>query len=252
MSKRRKKEKRKKRSTLENVQRRMETHKTGFAPTAFELPENTSLFVLKDEKSVRLDIIPYEVGEGNPYADPGTLHYERTFYVHRGIGADQNSYVCPAKTCGERCYICEYRAKLSKDPDADEKLIKDLFPKQRQLFNVIDTKERDKGVQLLEISYHLFGKVLDREIQNADEDDDYRSFAELEGGKTLKLGVEEQHAEGNSWLSVVSINFRERKDDYDEDILEEAVCLDDILRIKDYDELKEIFLQTESDDEDED
>ncbi|MEK0377025.1 MAG: hypothetical protein QQN51_07930, partial [Nitrosopumilus sp.] len=65
--------------------------------------------------------------------------------------------------------------------------------------------------------------------------------------------VEESHAGKASWFEVVSINFKARKEDLDEEILEETTCLDDILIIKEYDDLKEIFLQTATDDdEDED
>ena len=251
MSKRKKeKEKRGKRSTAVAAKRRAEEHKSGFVNTSFEIPGDVKLFGLKSEKSPRLDIIPYEVGEGNPFADKGELYYERTFWVHRGIGDDQTSYVCSRKTIGEPCFPCEYRAKLMKDPEADEDLIKDLAPKERQLFNIIDTKDRDKGVQLWEISFHLFGKTLDREIKNSDEDDGYERFADLENGFTLKLGVEESHQGKASWFTVVSVNFKPRKEDYDDDILEKTTCLDDILIIKEYDELKEIFLQTTDSDDD--
>jgi len=247
-----KKEKRKSRSTAAAAKRRAETHKTGFINTAFEIPDGVNLFSIKNEKNVKLDVIPYEVGEGNPYADKGELHYERTFFIHRGIGTDETSYVCLSKTCGEKCPICEFRSKLAKDPDADEDQIRALAPKERQLFNVIDVNDRDKGVQLFEISYHLFGKTLDREIKNSDEDDKYENFAELKDGFTLKLGLEEGHAGKASWFEVVSVNFKEREEDYDEDILEKTTCLDDILIIKGYDELKEIFLQTADSDDDED
>lgn len=250
MGSKNKKKNRNKRSTAELAKKRAETHKTGFENTAFEMPDDVKQFALKSDKAVRLDIIPYEVGEGNPNADKGLLYYERTFWVHRSIGVDGTSYVCLNKTCGDACPICEHRAKLRKDPDSDDDLIKDLAPKERQLFNVINTKERNKGVQIWEISFHLFGKRLDKEIQNSDEDDGYEKFAELEGGFTLKCGVDSKSFGSNSFYEVSSINFKPRVDDYDEDILEKTTCLDDILIIKTYDELKEIFLQTADDDDD--
>lgn len=256
MSKRRKKKDRKKeRSTAALAKRRAETHKAGYENTAFELPDGKKAFVLKSDKVVRLDIIPFEVGEGNPQADKDELYYERTYFVHPRIGTDQTSFVCLAKTCGEPCPICEFRGKLMKDPDADEDLIKDLGPKERQLFNVINTKDRSAGVQIWDMSFHTFGKKLDYEIKNSDEDDGYENFAELKGGFTLKLGIDQRHYGSVAFFEVVAINFKPRVKDYDEDILEEATCLDDILIVKDYDELKEIFLQTvedENEDEDED
>ena len=227
MSKKKKKrEKKQKRSTSAAAKRRAETHKTGFDSTAFDIPDDKKQFILKSDKTARLDILPYEVGEGNPYADKGELHYERTFWVHRSIGVDETSYVCPRKTNDEPCPICDFRAKLTKDPDADEDLLKDLAPKERQLFNVINTKDKNKGVQIWEISFHLFGKRLDTEIKNSDDDDNYENFAELEGGFTLKCGVEEKSFSGNSFYEVTSIGFKPRSEDYDEDILAETTCLD--------------------------
>jgi len=247
--KKKKKEKKKKKDTVASrAKRRAETHKAGFENTAFEVPDDKNQLLLQTDKTKRLDIIPYTVGEGNPCADPDELYYERTFFVHRGVGADQTSYVCLRKTNEEACPICEYRASLMKDSDADEDEIKDLAPKERQLFNVIDTKDRNKGVQVWEMSFHLFGKRLDKEIKNSDEDDKYENFAELEGGFTLKCGVEEQKQGGYTFFEVVTIHFKPRSKDYDEDIVEEATCLDDILIIKDYDELKQIFLQTVGED----
>ena len=61
MSKKKKKEKRKARSTAAAAKRRAETHKTGFDNTAITIPEDKKQFILKNDKSVRLDIIPYEV-----------------------------------------------------------------------------------------------------------------------------------------------------------------------------------------------
>jgi len=246
-----KKERKKERSTVSTARRRSEQHKAGFEITSLSLPEGTNLFSLKSDKAVRLDILPYTVGKGNPWADEGELHYERTYFVHRGIGVENNSYVCPQKILGKKCPVCEYRAKLAKDPDADEQLIKDLGPKERQLFNVIDTQNRDKGVQLWDISFHLFGKALDARIRNADEDDEYENFAELKDGLTLKLGIEEGHYGRISFFRVETIDFKSRKEDYDEDILEEVHNLDEVIKIIPYDELKKILLQTEEEDEDE-
>lgn len=238
-----------KRNTAESARHRAEGHKVGFEQTVLDIHEETSMFRLKSTKPVRIDIIPYEVGAGNPWADEGTLHYERTFFVHRGIGADRNSYVCPRKTADKKCFICDYRAKLMKDPEADEDLVLDLAPKERQLFNIVDISDRDKGVQIWDMSFHLFGKALDAEIRNADEEDEYANFAEIDGGSTLKLGISESSFAGFTFFSVESIGFKSRKKEYDDSILEEVTNLDDALKILSYDELKSVFLQTEEEED---
>ena len=246
--------KRKKSRAAEAARRRAEKHQTGYENTVLNLPEGVEMFALKAAGTKRIDIIPFIAGKGNPWADKGTEHYERTFWVHRGIGINQNSYVCPAKTAGKKCPICEHLAKLARDPNADEDLIKSLAPRERQLFNVIDLSNKDKGIQIWDVSFHLFGKQLDARIRNQDDDDGYDQFCELEDGLTLKLGVEEKSFSGFSFYAVETIDFKPRKQDYDADLVNEAPVLDDLLKILRYEELKAVFLQLEpnnSNDDDE-
>ena len=236
--------KRNKRERGAASRKRAERHKTGFERTSLNIPEGASMFNIKGKTVVRIDVIPYIVGKGNPMADVGEVHWERTFYVHRGIGANQDTFVCPAKTAGLPCPICEYVVKMRRDPNSDEKMIKGLEPKERQLFNVIDKSEPDKGIQIFDISFYLFGKMLDARLAKQDEDDDFDSFYELEGGQTLKLGVEEAKSGGYSWAEVDQIDFKPRRKDLDAKLLDEAYVLDDLLAILPYKKLEAVFLQT--------
>jgi len=238
-------------SAAEAARRRALEHTSEFARTSLEIPSGANMFSIKKPGSYRIDILPYKVGKGNPYADEGTLHYERTYWVHRGVGADEDTYVCPAKTAKKPCPICEYRAKLERDSNADEELIRALAPKERQLFNVVDLAAQDRGVQIWDNSYHLFGKLLDSRIRNADDDEDFARFCELEGGLTLKLTAEEKSMGKNKFCDVTSIDFKPRKDDYTEEWLDACYCLDDIVKVLDYDSLRKIFLQTADVDEEE-
>jgi hypothetical protein len=241
MTTRREREKKRERVS---ARERVETHRTGFENTMLDV-DGVEFFKLEKEGIRRIDVIPYVTGKGNPFKEEGKLHFERTFFAHRGIGPNQNWYVCPAKTAEKRCPICEYRGKLASDPDSDEDEIKALAPRERQLWNVIDLDDRDSGVQLWEISFHLFGKVLDAEVKNADDDEPFEYFADLEDGMTLKLGVKEESFGGNKFYQVETLGFKPRKKNYDEDILKQTQNLDDILEILDYDKLKAIFLQTD-------
>ncbi len=253
MVKKRKKEKRKERSSAVNARKRAEEHKGMYENTKLNLPEGVKMFSLDSEKTKRIDILNFEVGKDNPYADEGTLHYERTFFVHRNIGADQLSFVCPRKTSGGKdpCPICEFITKLRQDEDADVQLIKDMGLSERQLFNVIDHSEKDAEVRIWDMSFFLFGKRLDKQIKEEDDDDNFSSFAEFENGLTLKLGVEEVNLGRTTFYAVSTINFKERKEDYDEEeMLEQVYNLDELLNILDYDELNDILLQT-TEDEDE-
>ena len=250
-SKRRKREERRQRVC---AKRRAETHKSGFDPSSVKLPEGVNFFSVKKAGVYRLEIIPYIVPEGasNPEAESGDLYFERTFYVHRGVGADSDMKVCLSKTAGLPCPICEYRTRLTKDPEADENLIKDLSPKERQIWNVYNHAEPEKGVQVWDVSFHLFGKQLDARVRNADDDDNYRYYADPKDGMTLKVGFAEKSYAGNTYYETESIDFKVRRKELDPDLFERALVLDDLLVIEDYDKLKALFLQTDDDgDEDE-
>jgi hypothetical protein len=233
-----------------SAKRWAETADSGFTPTVVKLPEGVNFFSPKKAGTYRLEIVPYEVpanpkGGQNPNAQPGELHYERTYFSHRGIGADERSYVCPAKTAGRPCPICEHRKELMRDRDADEDLIKALAPKQRQLWNIYDHAEPEKGVQVWDVSFHLFGRQLKATINNADEDDGWEYFADPADGLTLRVGMEEKSFAGNSFLEAATIGFKARKEPLSDEILDAAQPLDDLLILMDYEKLKSIFLQEE-------
>ena len=268
MSKKEKKKKSKGLSAASSARSRAEKAQKGdFQNTKLELPDNTEMFTLSDGKPKKIDVLIYLTGSGNPYADKGVPHYERTFWVHRGIGAASKAYVCPQMESGgswvypgfatggeKKCPICEAIMRMNKDPEADEDQVKALKLSQRQLFNVIDLKNKDKGVQIWDMSYWWFGKLLDARIKDEEEGDDYSKFADYTDGKTLRLTLEEhKYKKGEPSYEVTAIDFKDRED-YDEDkTLKKVVCLDDLIKVVDYDELKEIFLQTAdaTDDEDE-
>jgi len=219
-----------------------------FEPSAISLPDGTSLWRPKKEGVYRMEILPYEVGKGNPNADEGMVHWERTFYVHSRIGPNQQWFLCPAQTLGKKCPICEFRAKLMKDVDSDEEMIAALAPKKRQLFNILVHGEEDKGIQLFEYSFHQFGKLLFTYLKNDDEDE-YQNFSHLDDGQTLKVSFDDKGAYGKE-ASV--IEFKPRKTELDEDLLDQTHCLDDLMKETPFKEMKNALLQTTSEDDDDD
>ena len=223
-----------------------EDHKSGFQSKSIKIPDGVRLFIIKAEGVKRLEIIPYTVPEGskNPNAEPGEMHFESTFWVHRDIGPDGDAYPCLKKTFGEACPICDFRAELLRDPDADENQVKNLAPKERQLWNVYDLDDPAKGVQLWDISFHLFGKQLYARVNNSDEEDNYEFFADPDEGMTLKVGFKEESFGGNAFFTTQTIDFKQRKEPLSDEILDKASVLDSLINHYDYDELKAVFLQT--------
>jgi len=226
----------------------------GFSATYLKLPQGATLFRPKVGIYL-LDVLPYRVGKHNPFAQEGSLHYERTYHLHGRVGADQNAYLCPRMTRKKPCPICEHRQRLMRDDAAEnEAMIKDISPRERQLFNIRNLKEPDKGIQLFDISYHLFGRLLDARIRDSDEEDEWDLFYRLEGGLTLKVGFAEKSFGGRSFVEAETIDFKTRKEDYDNEFLDQVFNLDELLKMEEYDVLKERFLESaeEKDDKEED
>lgn len=229
------------------AQARAEKSKGG--GTTLRLPDGYGdvKFFKVNKPKVMLDIIPYVVSDKrHPDADAGaevgTLWPSRRYYVHRGVGAEENSYICPLKTFGKPCPICEYASARARQ-GGDREELKALRPKARDLYNVIDLDDPDKKIQLFDMSGFLFGDTLTKEL--IDASDDEQCFAELKGGYSLKLRFEKKSFNRNEFWAVDRIDFVERKKDYKESIIEETVPLDDILVEPDYKTLEKIFLMTE-------
>ena len=211
-----------------------------------DTPEGTQMFAPKSKEPYHLDILPYEVTvDTHPEVEKGELWYQRTYWTHFGLGEDgKKSAICP-KTIGKPCPVCEYYKELvNSDDEDDREEAGNIKPKERELFNVIDLDNQDAGVQIFEYSYHLFGKALSEEINEGSEEE--AGFAELEGGKTLKVSFRKNSiGSGPPFFEVRKITFQDRED-YDEDWLEEVYDLDQLLIINSYKEMEALLHGTSS------
>lgn len=221
--------------------RRAEDHKT-YDRTAWTLPEGVSSYRIAAAGTRKIDIFSYKVGQGNPYADAGMLHFERTFFVHSRIGPSEDTYVCAAKTAKQRCAVCEWVAK--EGHRSDPAVVKALYPKERQLWLIHDHAEPTKPFQIWDYSFHLFGKQLDARVKLSLPEQGYEYFADPRDGKTLLVGFAEKSIGfGKPCYEAAAFDFMPRQPQSKAFIMS-LPCLDDLLIIKPYNELREIFLQT--------
>jgi len=190
-----------------------------------------------------IDIVPFTAKNGNPFADDGELYYERTYWTYRRVGPDEKDYVCSSKTFGESDYIQEYRQKESRNPNADPDYLKSLEPKERQLFFVYERSHPEKGLQLLEMSYHTFGKLLDSRIKNSPEERGWDLFYFPDDeGFTLEITVSESSGGMYKFNEVTAIDFIARRNPLPEDIVNHGHCLDDFLVKTPYEKLRLAFM----------
>jgi hypothetical protein len=224
-----------------------------------KLPKGISVFSPDPGSRVLFDILPYEVTSkahpdrntdpDNPVAIPGELWYKRPFKIHRNVGAGDDSVVC-LSSFGKKCPICEEGAKR-KRAGADKDELKSYRPSSRNLYYVkpLDTKKYDEEWYLMDISTYCFQELLSEELR---EDEDRLVFPSLEEGLTLKVRFDKESFAGNAFAKASRIDFKERDDVYEEEVLDEFVDLDDILSEISYDELSEMFFFEEGGEGEED
>lgn len=239
MASRREIEKKKQRQRV-STQEWADKQERGFEPTAYEVPEGVSLFGFRKVGSYEIDIVPYITGGRNLDADEGFEHFVCNYWSHDGMGVDgKERYCCPAKMLKKPCPICEWVAAHQTATDkATKAMVQKFKAKQRCLFCVIDRNEPAKGIQVWDTAYWMsFGEALKNK---AGAHRKYANFWHPEGGRMLILEVKEASFEGRSYKKVANIEMEERED-LDADIAEQAPCLDDMLVIPSYEELKKIF-----------
>lgn len=214
------------------------------------LPEDAKIFKPKKEGNYRVNVVPYVAGKNNRDTEEGELDYEFTFWIHRiGDGDNNRNIVCPKKTYGKPCPICEQVEKLSRNYAENEDEIKALKAKQRELFNFVDPRDEDQTIMVYDTSYFRgFGQMLDARLRNFDDDeeeDDYKNFADVPGGKTLKIRFNEESYNNNKFYAPSSIDFLDRKEEMDDSIIDKAVCLDSCLKVLGYEEILKLLAGTD-------
>lgn len=227
--------------------------------SSVNIPEGMSFFQPKEEENA-LDFVPYEVTmQGLSHAQPGDLWYQKSFFVHRDVGAERKTHICPS-TVGRRCPICEEYNIKRQEPSTPEndKIVQALKPKARQLFNVIDLDDEKKGVQLWDVPDFFFGTRLTKDLDRTEiKHPEYADFANLQSGMTLIVTMEKAQFKadakrggsgGKVNYTASRIDFEKRKP-YNDDILKEAADLDQVLIIPSYDELQRKFLGVEEEEE---
>lgn len=194
----------------------------------------------------RINIIPYEIKTKNhPLVkrgefEIGDLDYVLDFFVHRNVGPSESSVVCLKNTFGKPCPICEQSALLRKQGKEQE--ANELKPSRRVIYNVQDLKEPEK-VKVFETSHFLFEKELIDESR--DEEGGFVDFADPTDGKEIKFRCQEVQKGSMKFKEYKSFSFEDRDEEIDDELLEQAVSFDEVIRIPTYDEVQKILFGEE-------
>lgn len=220
------------------------------------VPRGVPIFKEEGNTRVNLDILPYVITDAdhpdkNADTDTATkdsLWYRRPYRLHRNIGADNVSIVCPTSV-GKKCPVCEYRKKmLDEGANWQDDSVKALRAGNRNLYYVQpkDEKKLEDKPHLWDISQFCFQDKLNNELE---ENDEYASFPDLEDGLMLRIRFSEETIGKQKFAETSRIDFEQRNYAYDEKEIEALPSLDEVLIIKDYKDIEALFFETGEGDE---
>jgi len=219
------------------------------------LPDGIKLYKPEPGKRAFIDIIPYEItdekhpdrNDQNEIAMVGDLWYKRPFKIHRNVGVDNDTVICPI-SFGKPCPVCEYQKEL-RDKNGDKEEIKSLYPRSRSLYVIvpINSKEYDEEAHIMDLSDYNFQNMLYDEIEEGNIPED---FCDLESGCTLKVRFSsEKIGKGDPFAQASRIDAEERQEQYTEDILDDVPNLDEVLIVLPYKQLQAKFLEIDSEED---
>lgn len=211
------------------------------------LPEGIKSFNPEPGGRAKLDFIPYVVSvrdhpdkvEDLGIAVKDSIWYRFPFKIHRNIGAKNETVVCPT-SFGKPCPICEYRNTLFQKSAPKEET--DAFrASKRNLYAVIPIGNRDyeEKIHIWDVSHHLFQTLLNDELEDNEE---FETFAGLEDGYTLRIRFDAKTINKSKPFAQASrIDFIERKEVYEESILDEVPALESLPNVLSYKELQNLM-----------
>jgi hypothetical protein len=210
------------------------------------LPRGVELYKPTPGKTETFDIIPYLVSiDNHPDRDEdydialeGEPWYKFPFRVHRDIGGEGITVICPS-TFGDKCPICENKKQLLDDGEEWDD-VKHLNYSQRALYVVkpIDVKDHEEEFHVFDFSEYNFQTPLNEAIE---EDEDNEDFPDLEDGKTLEVKWKKRKIGKNTYAEAVNFDFLKRDYEYEESVLKEVPCLDQLLKVLSYEKLSTLF-----------
>lgn len=163
-------------------------------------------------------MIPYLVTEKHhpDGAQPGELWYKRPYMIHRNLGPEELTKVCP-KSFNPRamCAVHNHLVELRKDWDANADLIKSINASNREVYLIYD--HDSKEVLLYDAAYGSvknpgFGYLLASRIENPLAEEWAAFWLDGEDGMGLRITWQSSDfAGGGSWVRPISIDFVERK-----------------------------------------
>ncbi len=187
----------------------------------------------------KIDIIPYVVGPDHPTLQEGDFAFLLDVYRHGNVGSNEDSYVCLSRTFNKSCPICEDQREKRRSGEYSDEDLKVLNPSRRTIYNIWvhdNEKEEAKGVQLWEVAQWYFDKHVNARAKKT-KTGELIYYADPINGKAIEFERKGKGREGTEYLAH---NFVDRDYEIPDEILQQAISLDQVIKIPSYEEVYQV------------
>jgi len=199
-----------------------------------------------------IDILPYIVStnhhpQGIAKGDPD---YICDIWVHQGVGPNDDAFICLERTFHKPCPICEEReSRLKAGADWKSDDIQELLPSRKAIYNIIEEDEPDT-IKIFIASYAYFERdgLLDR-LEDYEEEEEQIIFSSLSNGRSVKFKAKTHKFGKRDYFKYKTFTFEDRDKPYPESILDKVFPLDAMIIIPSYEEVRNAFYATPSNDD---
>lgn len=209
-----------------------------------KVPEDVSFWKCGAGRHV-IDIIPFIAGPDvpNKNAEEGSIEYVIDLWMHRGVGPQDDSFVCPTRTWGKPCPICEDL----KANDYDDEFYKSTMAKRRTAYLIWvhdSPKEEAEGIKILDIAHFFLQMHLD-ELAEPPTGKKVIIFSDIDKGKNVGFTRKGTGAGNTQFLGH---KFIDRDEPIPDDICDQSFSLDTCIKMHPlYDEIADAYFGKDDD-----
>lgn len=185
-----------------------------------------------------INILPWKVGGSkHPLVKsgemkPGMWDYVLDVWVHRNIGPDKGSYLCPKKTYGKSCPICDEASRLADNEGTQAAA--GMWASRRSVYLVQEVDEKGRGGNeplIFETSHNTFTKDLVDESTACMRGQGVVDYANPgPDGRVVSFRVgEDTMGGGRTYKLAKSFSFNKRQEEIPDEVLEACPSLDEML-----------------------
>lgn len=174
---------------------------------------------------------------------PGDIVNTLTFHVHRNIGPEGKTVVCPKRTFGHKCPICEHQVEVAEENGNNWKAnaVKALYPSERVAIYLVDL-EGENTTQVYETGPSVFMEELEKAQARYEKKHGTMDYSSLTDGYTLEGYTSKKPLpSGGNYLQFGGFEFEKRKKQYGDKMYDELEPLENFLIVKSYEELSAIL-----------